>query len=791
MRGLLRPFMAGGAFFFVSALAACGGGGGGTSATPPITNPVSATPSTPTPSPSPVPISASSVVTVPSSGGSAAIPAFGGYSGNLNFPAPASGAGATLNVTSSLTPPSGVPALSSALRVPKGVGASALFYVALAPISSVAFASTAGLTLILPSAATPGQNYFLASYSSANASAGFQAAAGPASVSGSSVTFATSSNPQTLAAGTTYVYALYELVAPTPTPSPSATASPTPSHGPSASPSPTPAASPTPAPTLAPNVAYMSVNSSTNVSGVIDPNSSSAVVVGISQNTSIIGTTQSGSVGSASVNLTLGATSTSSLQRRVLGFVENPGGRDMRAPELFPAPGPERDRFLRSQLRPSAGLPLRVERKTKSLPTTAGSTASLWAQNSGLGSGSGTYTQVAATLVAVTAHGYIWVDNTLSTAISTPSTVTAIANDFENAYASDTTSYASPNYPSSAGGLQTLYTQCDANGNSLGTSGPSYILNTDQHIVVFVVNPASLGSGVGGYFDQINFYPQSILNCSATLRTSKSNEASMIYVGWFGPQGPPPATSLNYELQEDLVTGSAHEFQHLISFVNHVIQSSNPNAVSEDSWINEGMSMLSQDLAVNRMFPSTATDVNNAGSLAYNYLKNPQNYSVPGFVGISAGSLMYNCGNCYGAEYLFARYLRDRFGGDTYTQNMDRAGSGVSVSNLQSVTGQPAAQLLGDFAITLQNSGTGNSSSPQFNITSLNLRGTVSDQFGTPTTFSGPGTVASLQPGVQATYTNYLGANFYVNVTGLSAGSSVKLNDATGTYSLNGGIWQH
>ena len=540
----------------------------------------------------------------------------------------------------------------------------------------------------------------------------------------------------------------------------------------------------TPAPSNDLNVAYMT-QSANSATGSIIPGATSAVLVGISANTSVIAGTAGNSVGQAAIAVALSGQAPAAAQRRsAVARVDHPAAIAIALPELRPVSGPARDRALQAALQPAgsfAAAPGR--RRLSTLPTNVGASAALWAQDATNGQGNGAYVAVPATLAAVTAHGYIWIDASLPMVLGDAASVSAIGADFETAYASDSARFASPNYAASAGGLRTQYATCDAGGNPLPATSPVFISNADAHINVFVINPSSLGSGVGGYFDSANFYAQSVLNCSAQGRRFRSNQAPFIYVGWN------TANTSAFELQEDVLRGAAHELQHLISFVNHVILASGPNATSEDTWLNEGLSMLAQDFAVNAAFPSQATDVADAGVRAHNYLLDPQNVSLTGFIGSSGGVLHYNCSSCYGAAYLFSRYLYDRFG-DAFTHAIDGAGASVSTANLQAASGRQAAMLLGDFAVALENSGTGNSSDPRFNLRALNLRGTVHDQFGGSVTFNGPAILATLQPGASATYLNYLGANFYIALSG-AGGDSVTVRDqSNGAYALAGAIWQ-
>ncbi len=367
-----------------------------------------------------------------------------------------------------------------------------------------------------------------------------------------------------------------------------------------------------------------------------------------------------------------------------------------------------------------------------------GAQAPIWVQQGGFGT-SHTNVQVPATLLAQTAHGNIWVDNTIASTLKP--NVAQIGADFENAYASDVARFASPDYPSNAPGMQPQFSACSSNGTKQGSTGGYISEPADHRINVMVVNSQNLG-GLGGYFSGANYMPQAALNC---LNAGyESNEAPFIFVGWFAGQGT------TYELQEDLVRSTAHELQHLINFVNHAILASGASSASyngnESTFINEGLSMLAQDFAVEAMYGQQGVHFDAADALrrADTYLANPGNYSLSGFSGIDPsnwggnGSVQYNCGGgCYGVAYLFQRYLRDRFGGDTFTHAMETSGN-VGGANLQTLTSENPGDLQDDFALAMAANTTGASSSdPRFTFGSLSLTQSYHDQFGASTNMGG------------------------------------------------------
>ena len=445
------------------------------------------------------------------------------------------------------------------------------------------------------------------------------------------------------------------------------------------------------------------------------------------------------------------------------------------------------DRTSSSQRRPQSTIP--------SSPV-VGSTANIWVQQ---GQGSPYSRQIPATLVAQTAHGNIWLDNTLS---HTPagSSVAQIAADFENAYASDTSHFASPDYSGGAPGLQAQFQSCDSNGHVTG-SGPGYITEpADRRINVLVVSPNEMG-GFGGYFSGENLMKQTALNClNSNGANYESNEAPFIFVGWFANQ------SATYEAQEDVVRGTAHELQHLINFVNHAILPSGASSPSfngfESTFINEGLSMLAQDLAVQNMYGAKGVqfDADDALARADAYLANPGNFSITTFAGIDSpewgggSNPQYNCfGGCYGGAYLFQRYLNDRFGGDSYTHAIEKSGV-VGTQNLQAVTGESSGSLLDDFALAMAANTLGVSSSDRrFDFGTLGLAQSHLDQFGAMKSMGGLFSTP-LTSGGAVSVQAPLGGFAFVSVGSVpSAGVPVTVTDHASApgFALAGGLAEH
>ncbi len=238
-------------FGAIAALGGCAGGAGGPQPIPPRS-----APSGPT-----------TLLLLPA-GGPVALPTAGGYSGSVQLPANDAPSGTTITIGASSAPPAGAPTPQalrrshgastphSVARAPQAAALpTVLFVVSFQVSQNVTFQSTPSFSIQLPAGiSTVNESFFIAIFGGASAQAPLLATIGPATVSGSILTFSGSASPLTLDAGTTYLAELYEIATgPTATPSPVPSSSPT--VAPSASPTVAPTATPTVAPTATPTVA--------------------------------------------------------------------------------------------------------------------------------------------------------------------------------------------------------------------------------------------------------------------------------------------------------------------------------------------------------------------------------------------------------------------------------------------------------------------------------------------------------------------------------------------------------
>ena len=212
-------------------LAVFAAGCGGATSTLPRSAGAAATPS---PSPVPLPGSATATVTVGASTASASLgPVLGGYSGIVTLPAASNAAALTLTLSGAQ--PAGTPAVQSMKRRPQTIGGTGIAPVAYLTITSsalVSFDATPLIAITLP-AGTPslGQIAYIALYdSTASPQPGWTMFEGPATASGTTLTFAGSNAGLQLKAGVAYDLVVFSVIGtlPTPTPTPTPTPSPTP-----------------------------------------------------------------------------------------------------------------------------------------------------------------------------------------------------------------------------------------------------------------------------------------------------------------------------------------------------------------------------------------------------------------------------------------------------------------------------------------------------------------------------------------------------------------------------------
>jgi hypothetical protein len=145
-----------------------------------------------------------------------------------------------------------------------------------------------------------------------------------------------------------------------------------------------------------------------------------------------------------------------------------------------------------------------------------------------------------------------------------------------------------------------------------------------------------------------------------------------------------------------------HEFQHMISFNQHVLIR---GGTSEDTWLNEGLSHFAEELG-GRQVPDVECPTGSCfsefirdGDLknAFEYLTSPEDFFLiePGN---STGKLEER-----GANWLFVRWLADHFAADTLlgtdlTRRLD-ATAQTGGANVEPQTGENFSRLVGEWQL--------------------------------------------------------------------------------------------
>ena len=145
-----------------------------------------------------------------------------------------------------------------------------------------------------------------------------------------------------------------------------------------------------------------------------------------------------------------------------------------------------------------------------------------------------------------------------------------------------------------------------------------------------------------------------------------------------------------------------HEFQHMISFNQHVLV--HGSGFTEDTWLNEGLSHFAEELGGRQIDNSACTNLNCLdqyvrGDLlnGYDYLSDPEgNYLIE--PGSSTGTLAER-----GANWLFVRWMVDQFAtdnplGTAFTRQLVMTAD-HGVVNVENRTGIPFSRLVPEWQL--------------------------------------------------------------------------------------------
>ena len=245
--------------------------------------------------------------------------------------------------------------------------------------------------------------------------------------------------------------------------------------------------------------------------------------------------------------------------------------------------------------------------------------------------------------------------------------------------------------------LQQLATQLDDVLYPLDTLAFGAPSDIDSNGVVIILLTPRVNALVGPSDCQSSFVTGFFLASDLAQATRASyNNGEVFYAMVPDPNGtvscPHPATRVRQLIAPTFI----HEFQHMISFNQHVLVRRGP---IESLWLNEAMSHLAEELG-GRHYDSVPVDSATAsrfmfGNLynAYLYLLNPAANAVITTSGTDALAQR-------GGQWLLLRYLVDQYGAAT-TRRLEQTALTGDANVVAAAGNTSFARLLGCWALAL------------------------------------------------------------------------------------------
>ena len=227
--------------------------------------------------------------------------------------------------------------------------------------------------------------------------------------------------------------------------------------------------------------------------------------------------------------------------------------------------------------------------------------------------------------------------------------------------------------------------------------------NTVNKLVTSAECNAPAGGFVAGFFFGADVDP-------AFRNDSRSNKGEVFYSIVADPAGTLSCAHPVGDVEQFVPVTFIHEFQHMISFNQHVLLR---HGSGEVLWLNEGMSHYAEELGGRSFtaFPDGKVRDCPGGSIecfyyggdlidAYSYMKNITQYFLLPTAGI--GSLPER-----GAGWMFVRYVVDQYAAgntmadwNTLTRSID-ATALTGAQNIANVTGDPFATIVTRWGLSL------------------------------------------------------------------------------------------
>lgn len=248
-------------------------------------------------------------------------------------------------------------------------------------------------------------------------------------------------------------------------------------------------------------------------------------------------------------------------------------------------------------------------------------------------------------------------------------------------------------------------------------------VNTDGRFAVcFCPSVNRLGNSAGGYVTGF-FFGGDLISAESM---PSSNEKEILFISVPDPSGQ-WGTVVPSDFWKSNIASSVlpHEYQHMINYRYKVLDQ---QIGAEESWANEGLSHLMEDLDAHQANPLPKVGMENPSRVAI-FLQAPQNAAFTGGTSLAQR----------GGAYLFFRYLYEQADQGRYpgvADGRDLLAKLISspfkgMKNIEEATGWPLRNILLDFYATLQLSNTDISADARYNFTGINLYGEQDDNRGT------------------------------------------------------------
>ena len=222
------------------------------------------------------------------------------------------------------------------------------------------------------------------------------------------------------------------------------------------------------------------------------------------------------------------------------------------------------------------------------------------------------------------------------------------------------------------GRLYALDTVAFGRESDVDANGVVIVLMTGVVNALVTRTQCNTSGFVGGFFFPADLDP--------TIRT-QYNDGEIFYSIVADPAGTLSCAHSAAEVKSSTPVTFTHEFQHMISFVQHVLIR---NGNTEEGWLDEGLSKYAEELAGRSYLPGDTASFSqyafNSVSDAYRYLSAPG--SSPLLIPFDNGTLAE-----VGASWLFVRYAVDQYG-DSLPRKLVH-GSLTGAANVATQMGQP------------------------------------------------------------------------------------------------------